>query len=147
MYFSQKTVDSQIHISDAELDAADDYLQKKRTNAKSRLRGRFNGSRKKRHELVESKALNPEQVAGLEWEAWHQRALGKPVHRIAQAMNVSISQINIWLQDALAQVKAKTQGLIELDREIEVNRTETLLERYMPLGLPDNIIVARTCPT
>jgi hypothetical protein len=155
-------VENQIHISDADLDAADAYIRKKRYKANQQIRKRINpvverdprnrrlaGGGGRNHEkimrkdLVEAKGLNPEQVAGLEWEAWHQRALGKPVHKIAKDMGVVIPQVNIWLQDAMAQVQAKTQALIELDKEIELQRTETLLERYMPVALMDDVVVER----
>jgi hypothetical protein len=143
--FWQK-VESEIFISDAELDAADAYLKKKKEKASDQLRrhrGDGNGARRLRKELIEAKGLNPERIAGLEWEAWHQRTLGKPVHKIAQGMGVPIGQVNIWLQDALAQVQSKTQELIELDKELELQRTETLMERYMPVALMDDVVVER----
>jgi hypothetical protein len=143
-------VESEIYISDAELDAADDYLKRKQKKARDHLRGQernlrrdLNGARKRRQELIEAKGLNPERIAGLEWEAWHQRTLGKPVYKIAQAMGVTIAQINVWLRDAMVQVQSKTQELIELDKELELQRTEALLEQYMPVALMDDVIVQR----
>ena len=147
--FINKTVDHEHYITDAELDAADDYLIKRQRKARDQLKGHKinrierNRARKARQELVEAKALNPQRVAGLEWEAWHQRTLGKPTYKIATNMGVSISQVNIWLQDAMAQVQSKTQELIELDKELELQRTESLMERYMPVALMDEVIVER----
>jgi hypothetical protein len=155
---SQK-VESDIQISDAELDDADNYLHKKRRKdpvadayikkkqrkATDHLARNWdaNGARKMRQGLVEAKVLSPEQVAGLEWEAWHQRTLGKPVYKIAKEMGATVPQVNIWLQDAMNQVIAKTQGLIDLDKEIELERTERLLERYLPVALMDKVVVER----
>jgi hypothetical protein len=139
-------VESEIFISDAELDAADVYLQSKRKKAKDQIRrnrGDPNSARKRRQELIEAKGLSPERIAGLEWEAWHQRTLGKPIYKIAQGMGVTISQVNVWLRDAMVQVQSRTQDLIELDKEIELQRTETLLEQYMPVALMDDVIVER----
>jgi hypothetical protein len=137
-----------IYISEEELDDGDTYLERKQRRAKTAADRKPrnwdpNGARKMRQELVEAKALNPERVAGIEWEAWHHRTLGKPVYRIAQEMGVSVPQVNIWLQDAMAQVVAKTQGLIDLDKELELERTERLLEQYMPIALMDDVMIER----
>jgi hypothetical protein len=138
-------VQNQAKISDDDLDAADAYLRKKQQKAMgpARRRDNGNGARDARKALIEAKGLNPERVAGLEWEAWHQRTLGKPVYKIAQAMGATIPQVHIWLQDAMKQVMAKTQELIELDKELELQRTETLMERYMRIALMDEVLIQR----
>jgi hypothetical protein len=147
MYLFAQKVEREIFISDAELDAADNYLQSKQRKARDQIRRHreadANGARKMRQQLIEAKGLNPERIAGLEWEAWHQRTLGKPVYKIAQGMGVTIAQVNVWLRDAMVQVQSKTQELVELDKEIELQRTETLLEQYMPVALMDDVVVER----
>jgi hypothetical protein len=102
-----------------------------------------NGARKQRKDIVDQKALNLELVTGLEYEAWRLRTMGKKVWQIASIMQTTHAQVNIWLQDALSQVRAKTAEMIDLDRELELSRTETLLEHYMPLALYDSIILER----
>ena len=140
--------ESEVHISDADLDDGDRYLKRQITKARRAIGPKVrnwdpNGARSYREDLVEAKALNPERVVGLEWEAWHMRTLGKPLYKIAEEMGVSIPQVNIWLQDAMNQALSKTHGLIEVDKEIELERTERLLEKYMPVALMDDVVIER----
>jgi hypothetical protein len=147
-------------VTENDLAADDAYLREKkarqhvRTNiqrASNTIERRYprsetvdsNGARKQRKDLVDQKALNLELVSGLEYEAWRLRTMGKKIWQIASIMQTTQAQVSIWLQDALAQVRAKTAEMIDLDRELELSRTETLLEHYMPLALHDAIILER----
>jgi hypothetical protein len=135
-------------VTEHDLDKMDAYLKEKRkrqSHAQAVIRKHRdgNGARAKRNDLVKQKDLNLEQVSHLEYEAWKLRVMGKPVWEIASIMQTTSTQVHVWLQDALAQVRAKTQDWVELDRELELSRTEELLQHYMPLAVCDRVVVER----
>jgi hypothetical protein len=136
-----------MEVTEHDLDKMDAYLREKRkrqSHARTVIRNHDpNGARLKRNELVKQKALNLEQVTHLEYEAWKYRVMGKTVWEIASIMQTTSTQVHVWLQDALAQVRSKTQDWIELDRELELSRTEELLQHYMPLAVCDRVVVER----
>jgi hypothetical protein len=90
-----------------------------------------------------AKEENLELVMHLEYQAWKLRVMGTPVYKIAEELKTTPTQVFIWLNDAVKECHSKTAQLIELDREIELARTETLLERYMPLALVDDVTIKR----
>jgi len=123
--------------------AATAYVHKQRQNAYQAIHQRNASRRSARRDLVEAKALNLERVTHMEYEVWRQRTLGKRVYEIAEMFGVTDAQVRAWLEDALLQVRAMTNELIEIDKELELSRTEELLARYMPLALMDSIAVER----
>jgi hypothetical protein len=142
-------------VTEADLDRMETYLQAKKGPRKlpEPVRGpQGNGHRERRNEnkwkaarekLVKAKEINFERVVHLEYQAWMHRTMGKSVRQIADLMQTTVAQVNEWLRDAMLQIKAKTAEFIELDREIELARTETLLEHYMPMALHDAVVIER----
>jgi hypothetical protein len=135
---------NQTQVSEADLDALEKRNLKRKAGREARQpRRSIDEARMQRVILQEEKAINLERVMQQEYEAWHLRTLGKSTYQIAQIMGVPHPQVTAWLGDALAQVRKLTQELIELNRELELSRTEMLLERYMPIALMENVIIER----
>lgn len=131
----------------------DDAL-KKSNNARQKVNGMLDpheckykvdgrDTRSLRRDIVAQKAVNLELVTSLEFEAWRLRTGGYKVYEIAEQLQATTSQVTVWLQDALAQVRSGTKDLIDLDRELELSRTEELLKHYMPLAVFDSVTFER----
>jgi len=145
-------------VTEQDLDQEQAYLQRQRQGQeyarKSRARAnqkvRFDretsdgeNAVKLRRALIEQKNLNMEQVVSVEYEAWRLRTMGFKVYEIAAKLDASETQVNVWLQDAMVAIRGATKGLVDLDKELELSRTEELLKHYMPLAVMDHVMIER----
>lgn len=140
----------EIKVTESDLDAIETALAKKRKtrdtvyrHGSSPINRNINMVREREVALHDQLVRNLEQVQQLEYEAWRLRTMGKPVHQIAEILQTTVPQVKAWLASALASIRKFTQELIDLDRELELSRTELLLEHYLPLALMDNIVIER----
>lgn len=127
---------------------AKEYVQKSRSKAQKKAHLDYDSSaadhnRDLRKRLIEQKHLNMEQVVTFEYEAWRLRTMGYRVYEIAEKMRTSESQVNLWLKDSLAAIQRSTKGLVELDKELELSRTEELIKHYFPLALMSHVMIER----
>ena len=135
-------------VTDSRLDAEASYLraQKMRRNAQHKIADGPSGTRRTdavRRELVEQKSLNPEMVASIEYEAWRLKAMGYKVYEIADRLGATTTQVTVWLQDVLAQIRRSTKDLVDIDKEIELTRTEELLKHHMPLAMMPHVMIEK----
>lgn len=137
-------------VSDHELEKEAAYLRSKRhrANAIKKVREKRytrDGIEREqlRQDLIEQKHLNIEKVVAIEYEAWKLRTMGYMVYEIAEQMHTTEAQVRIWLDDAMAHIRGSTKGLIELDKQIELQRTEELVKHHLPLALMNMVKIER----
>jgi hypothetical protein len=138
-------------VTEQDLDAEEIYLRGRKyintaqTKARYKVKAETDEHQinKDRARLIREKALNMEQVVTWEYEAWRLKTMGLKVHEIAHELKTTQTQVTVWLQDAMAQIRAVTKGLIDLDREIELSRTEELLKHHMPLALMAKVMIEK----